>query len=169
MPVLEQVRRDLPSLPGVGASALEVSHRGAWFSSVIDEAEANVRELLAIPEGYHVLFCQGGASMQFSMVPMNLLRGAEEAEDHVVTGYWGAKAVTEAPKEGDVRIAWTDAKERFVRVPDPQELLEAVAPSAAYVHVTTNETIQGVEYPSTPIVPDDIPLVADASSDFLAG
>jgi phosphoserine aminotransferase len=169
IPVLEQVRRDLPSIPGVGASALEVSHRGAWFSSVIDEAEANLRELLAIPDGYHVLFSQGGASMQFSMVPMNLLRGSDAAADHVVTGSWGAKAVTEARKEGTVRIAWTDAEERFVRVPDPHELLEAVAPSAAYVHVTTNETIQGVEYPATPIVPDDTPLVADGSSDFLAG
>jgi phosphoserine aminotransferase len=168
VPVLEHVRRDLPSLPGLGASALEVSHRGPWFTSVIEEAEANLRDLLEIPDTYHVLFCQGGASMQFSMVPMNLLRGVDAAADHVVTGSWGAKAVVEARKEGNVRIAWTDADERFVRVPEPEELLEAVAPSAAYVHVTTNETIQGVEYAETPIVPDDVPLVADASSDFLA-
>jgi phosphoserine aminotransferase len=166
--VLEQVRGDLPTLPDVGASALEVSHRGAWFSSVIEEAEANLRSLLAIPDRFHVLFCQGGASMQFSMVPMNLLRGAETAADHIVTGSWGAKAVTEARKEGRIRIAWTGAEDRFVRVPEPQELLEAVAPSAAYVHVTMNETIQGVEFPGTPIVPDDVPSVADASSDFLS-
>src|SRR5262245_16869661 len=168
MPVLEQARRDLPSLPGLGASALEVSHRGPWFTSVIDEAETNLRELLKIPDAFHVLFCQGGASMQFSMVPMNLLRHAGAAADHVVTGSWGAKAVAEARKEGEVRIAWSDADERFVRVPDPDELLEAVAPNAAYVHVTTNETIQGVEYPDAPIVPDATPLVADSSSDFLA-
>jgi phosphoserine aminotransferase len=166
--VLEQARRDLPTLPDVGASALEVSHRGAWFSSVIEEAEANLRSLLAIPDRFHVLFCQGGASMQFSMVPMNLLRGADTAADHIVTGSWGAKAVVEARKEGGVRIAWTDADERFIRVPEPQELMETIAPGAAYVHATTNETIQGVEFPGTPIVPDDAPLVADASSDFLS-
>jgi phosphoserine aminotransferase len=168
LPVLEQVRRDLPTLDGVGASALEVSHRSPWFTSVIEEADANLRQLLHIPDRYHVLFCQGGASMQFSMVPMNLLRGTGAAADHVVTGSWGAKAVAEARKEGEVRIAWTGADERFVRVPDAEELLDSVAPSAAYVHVTTNETIQGVGFPATPIVPDDVPLVADASSDFLS-
>jgi phosphoserine aminotransferase len=136
---------------------------------VIEETEANLRELLRIPDAYHVLFCQGGASMQFSMVPMNLLRGGDAAADHVVTGSWGAKAVTEARKEGTVRIAWSDADERFIRVPDRDELRDAVAPDAAYAHVTTNETIQGVEYPTTPNGPDGIPLVADASSDFLAG
>ena len=169
LPVLEQVRSDLPMLPGVGASALEVSHRGAWFSGVIEEAEANLRSLLGVPDGYHVLFIQGGASMQFSMLPMNLLRTAGAAANHVVTGSWGTKAVTEAEKEGTVRIAWTDADEGFVRVPDPQELLGAVSPGAAYVHVTTNETIQGVEFPATPVAPDGVPLVADASSDFLSG
>jgi phosphoserine aminotransferase len=169
LPVLEQVRNDLPSLPDLGASALEVSHRGAWFTSVIDEARANLRTLLGIPDGFHVIFCQGGASMQFSMVPMNLLRGSDAAADHVVTGSWGTKAVREAEKEGAVRVAWTDAEEGFVRIPNAQELLEAISPGAAYVHVTTNETIQGVEFPSTPIVPDDLSLVADASSDFLSG
>jgi phosphoserine aminotransferase len=168
LPVLEQARDDLPELPGIGASALEVSHRGAWFTSVIEEAEANLRLLLGIPDRFRVLFTQGGASMQFSVVPMNLLRGSEAAADHVVTGSWGTKAVHEAEKEGRVRVAWTDADERFVRVPGVDELLEAIAPGAAYVHVTTNETIQGVEFPSTPIVPDDVPLVADASSDFLS-
>jgi phosphoserine aminotransferase len=166
--VLEQARDDLPVLPGLGASALEVSHRGAWFTSVIEEAEANLRQLLGVPDRFRVLFCQGGASMQFSMVPMNLLRGSEAAADHVVTGSWGTKAVDEAEKEGRVRVAWTDADERFVRVPGVDELLEAVAPGAAYVHVTTNETIQGVEFPTMPIIPDDVPLVADASSDFLS-
>ena len=152
----------------MGASALEVSHRSPWFTSVIEEAEANLRQLLDIPDRYHVLFCQGGASMQFSMVPMNLLGGRGDSADHVVTGSWGVKAVAEAEKEGHVRVAWTGAQERYVRVPDTEELLEAMAPGAAYVHVTTNETIQGVEFPSTPIVPDDVPLVADASSDFLS-
>jgi phosphoserine aminotransferase len=166
--VLEQARRDLPTLPDVGASALEISHRGPWFTSVIEEAETNLRLLLGIPDGHHVLFFQGGASMQFSVVPMNLLRGAQATADYVVTGSWGTKAVAEAEKEGGARTAWTGREEGFVRVPDAEELLESVAPSAAYVHVTTNETIQGVEFPTTPIVPDDVPLVADASSDFLS-
>jgi phosphoserine aminotransferase len=169
LPVLEQVRRDLPSLPDLGASALEVSHRGAWFTSVIDEAGANLRTLLGIPDGFHVLFCQGGASMQFSMVPMNLLRGADAPAGYVVTGSWGGKAIAEARKEGKVHVAWTDEDEGFVRVPDPNELLETVTTGAAYVHVTTNETIQGVEFPATPNVPDGVALVADASSDFLSG
>src|SRR5262249_12697950 len=106
--------------------------------------------------------------MQFSMVAMNLLHGRSSAADHVVTGSWGVKALAEAKKEGPVRVAWTGADEGYDRVPDAEELLDAVAPTAAYVHVTTNETIQGVEFPSTPIVPDDVPLVADASSDFLS-
>jgi phosphoserine aminotransferase len=166
--VLEQAQAELVSLPDVGASPLEVSHRGAWFGAVIEEAEANLRSLLSVPDTHRVLFCQGGATMQFSMVPMNLLRGRTAAADHVVTGSWGERAVREAEKEGTVRIAWTGRNEGFVRVPDPEELLEAVVPHAAYVHVTSNETIQGVEFPDTPIVPDATWLVADVSSDFLS-
>jgi len=168
LPVLEQVRAELVSLPGVGASALEVSHRGPWFTSVIDEAEANLRELLAVPASHRVIFCQGGATMQFSMVAMNLLRGAAEPAEYVVTGSWSEKAVHEARKEGPVRIAWTGKEDGYVRVPDTEELLESLAGRAPFVHVTTNETIQGVEFPDTPVAPDASPLVADASSDFLS-
>ncbi len=168
LPVLEEAQRDLVSLPGVGASALEVSHRGAWFRSTIEEAEANLRELLAIPDTHRVVFCQGGATMQFSMLAMNLLRGATVPAEYVVTGSWGAKAVKEAEREGPTRIAWTGRDEGFVRVPDTEELLEVLSGHAPYVHVTTNETIQGVEYADTPVVPDASPLVADASSDFLS-
>jgi phosphoserine aminotransferase len=168
LPVLEQARRDLVSIPGVGASPLEVSHRGAWFTSVIEEAGSNLRDLLAIPDGYHVVFCQGGASMQFSMVPMNLLRGTEATAEYVITGSWGSKAIAEAQKEGTTRIAWTGADEGFTRVPGTEELLESVGGAPAYVHVTSNETIHGVEFPTTPIVPDGVPLVADVSSDLLS-
>jgi phosphoserine aminotransferase len=168
LPVLEEASRDLVTLPGVGASALEVSHRGAWFTSTIDEAEANLRELLAIPDTHAVVFCQGGATLQFSMAAMNFLRGQPQAAEYVVTGSWGAKAVKEAEKEGKVRVAWSGKEEGYVRAPDTDELLEALSGDAAYVHVTTNETIQGVEFPTTPIVPDETPLVADASSDFLS-
>jgi phosphoserine aminotransferase len=168
LPVLEQAQRDLVALPDVGASPLEVSHRGAWFTDVIDEAERNLRELLAVPTSHHVLFLQGGASMQFSMVASNLLRGSGRPADYVLTGSWGEKALKEARREGDVRTAWTDEEEGYRRTPTTEELLESIDASPAYVHVTTNETIQGVEFPDTPIVPDGVRLVADASSDFLS-
>jgi len=168
LPVLEQARRDLVSLPDVGASPLEVGHRSPWFSAVIEETGSNLRDLLAIPDGYHVVFCQGGATMQFSMVAMNLLRGTGATADYVITGSWGSKAIAEARKEGTTRIAWTGADAGFIRVPGTEELLESIAGAPAYVHITTNETIQGVEFPTTPIVPDEVPLVADVSSDFLS-
>jgi len=168
LPVLERARDELVSLPDVGASPLEVSHRGAWFTDVIQEAEANLRSLLAIADSHRVLFLQGGASMQFSMVAANLLRDQGRCADYVVTGAWGEKARKEAERAGRVRVAWSGKDEGFTRVPDTDELLEAVDRAPAYVHVTTNETIQGVEYPDTPIVPDDAVLVADGSSDFLS-
>jgi phosphoserine aminotransferase len=168
VPVLEQAQRDLLSLPGVGASPLEISHRSPWFEGVIDEAEANLRALLGIADRHHVVFCQGGATMQFSMVPMNLLRGNANAASYVVTGAWGEKAAREAEKEGAVRIAWSGADEGYVRVPRADELLDALTGDASYVHLTTNETIQGVEFPDSPIVPSGVPLVCDASSDFLS-
>jgi phosphoserine aminotransferase len=168
LPVLEQAQRELVALPGVGASPLEVSHRDAWFTGVIEEAEANLRDLLGVPPTHRIIFCQGGATMQFSMVAMNLLRGTSRPAEYVLTGSWGAKALREAEKEGVVRSAWNGHDEDFVRVPGTEELLEALSGDAAYVHVTTNETIQGVEYPDTPVVPDTSPLIADVSSDFLS-
>jgi phosphoserine aminotransferase len=163
-PVLEEAQANLVSLPGVGASPLEVSHRGRWFTDVIEEAEANLRTLLAIPDRHHVVFCQGGASMQFSLVAANLLRGAKDPARYVVSGSWGAKAVEEAAKEGEADVAWTDEGAGWVRVPSRGEL-DDLAP-AAYVHVTSNETIQGVQYLGTPPVPVTHLLVADASSEF---
>jgi phosphoserine aminotransferase len=168
LPVLERARDDLVSLPGIGVSPLEISHRSPWFEDVIGEAEANLRGLLAIPDAHHVVFCQGGATMQFSMVPMNLLRRGGSAS-YVVTGSWGAKAVEEAEKEGQVRIAWSGKDDGFVRVPGDDELRDAIERDAAYVHVTSNETIHGVEFSAAPATPDDVPLVCDASSDFLSG
>jgi phosphoserine aminotransferase len=168
LPVLEQARHDLISLPGIGVSPLEISHRSSWFGDVIEEAEANLRRLLAIPTSHHVVFCQGGATTQFSMIPMNLLRSGGTAV-YVVTGSWGSKAVSEAEKEGPVRVGWSGADDGFVRVPRDGELSGAIEPNAAYVHITSNETIQGVEFRSIPSAADDVPLVCDASSDFLSG
>jgi phosphoserine aminotransferase len=166
--VLEQVQADLVSIPGVGASALEVSHRSAWFEGVIAEAETNLRQLLHLGDRHHVLFCQGGATMQFSMVAMNLLRGSERPADYIITGSWGTKAVPEAATQGDARIAWTNEDDDFVRVPTDVELAGSLDEDPSYVHITTNETIQGVEFPDTPALPTDVVLVADCSSDFLS-
>lgn len=167
LPVLEQVQRDLVSLPGVGASSLEVSHRGAWFTEVIREAEENLRALLGIPATHHVVFCQGGATMQFSMVAANFgARGGPA--DYVVTGSWASKALREAARLGDARAAWSGEAEGFVRVPTAEEVRGAVDRSAAYAHVTTNETIEGIGFGDVPAVADGVPLVADVSSDFLS-
>jgi phosphoserine aminotransferase len=167
LPVLKRAQRNLVSLPEIGVSPLEISHRSPWFEDVIAEAEANLRWLLAIPDSHHVVFCQGGATLQFSMVPMNLLRRGGTAA-YVVTGSWGAKAVGEAEKEGTVRVAWSGADDGFVRVPSDDELRTATESDAAFLHITSNETIQGIEFPSTPSAAAGIPLVCDASSDFLS-
>jgi len=164
--VLAEAQRDLHALPGVGAGPLEVSHRSPWFREVIGQAEANLRQLLAIPDTYHVLFCQGGASLQFSMVAMNLLRGTGRPAGYVITGAWGNKALAEAAKEGDARTIWSGADDGFVTVPSARELASAVSADAAYAHVTTNETIQGVEFSEDPPALVSVPLVADMSSDF---
>ncbi len=164
LPVLEEARRDLVSLPGVGMSVLEISHRSRAFDEIIQGAEADFRALAQIPEGYHVLFLQGGASLQFSMVPMNLLT-AGAAADYVVTGAWSQKAVKEAQKVGAVHVAATTEAEGFARIPRQDEL--RLTPGAAYVHYTSNNTIFGTEWPSEPAA-GDVPLVCDASSDIFS-
>jgi phosphoserine aminotransferase len=163
--VLEQAQRDLLSLPGVGMSILEISHRSKPFDDVIEGCEADMRTLAGIPDGYHVLFLQGGASMQFSMVPMNLL-SAQTSADYIVTGAWSQKAVKEAKRVGGVKIAATTDGENFARVPRQDEL--KLDPNAAYVHYTTNNTIFGTEFHYVPDV-GSVPLVADASSDIFSG
>jgi phosphoserine aminotransferase len=166
--VLEEAQRDLVSLPDLGVSPLEISHRSPWFEDVIGEAEANLRALLSIADTHHVLFIQGGASLQFSMVAMNLLREQGRAADHVVTGTWSQKAVMEAEREGEVRVVWSGKAEGFVRVPNDEELIDVIEADAAYVHVTSNETIHGVEFPGTPASVAGVPIVCDASSNFLS-
>jgi phosphoserine aminotransferase len=164
MPVLEEAQRDLVCLPGVGMSVLEISHRSRVFDEIIEGAEADFRALARIPEGYHVLFLQGGASTQFSMVPMNILPAGATA-DYVVTGMWSQKAVKEAKKVGAVHIAGTTEAESFARIPRQDEL--QLTPGAAYVHYTSNNTIFGTEWAQEPAV-GDVPLVCDASSDIFS-
>jgi phosphoserine aminotransferase len=163
--VLEQAQRDLLSLPGVGMSILEISHRSKPFEDILAGCEADLRTLAGIPAGYRVLFLQGGASLQFSMVPMNLLPSGKSA-DYIVTGAWSQKAVKEAKRVGAVKIAASTEAENFARVPRQEELtLDA---NAAYVHYTTNNTIFGTEFQYLPN-PGGVPLVADASSDIFSG
>jgi phosphoserine aminotransferase len=165
LPVLQEVQQSLLALPGVGASVLEISHRSKTFEEMIAQAEANIRALLSLPEEYHVLFLQGGASLQFSQVPMSFLRGTGRSADYIVTGSWAKRALAEAQREGAVRIVWDGKADNYSRVPKHGEY--EIDPSAAYVHFTSNETIQGIQFPAEPEV-GDVPLVCDASSDFLS-
>jgi len=174
---LERARDELVDFRGSGMSIIEHSHRGKEYEAVHDEAIALVRELLSVPDDYHVLFLQGGASQLFAQIPMNLVQKGQTAE-YVVTGAWGEKAVSEAKVAtalvgGAARVAATtgtgEGKEKsYVRVPLPPEV--KTDPAAAYVHLTSNETIHGVQFevdPSRPFPTAKAPLVADMSSDFL--
>ena len=162
VPVLEQIQRDLVALPGVGMSIMEVSHRSKIFEEVIHRAEADIRELAAIPSNYRILFLQGGASLQFSMVPLNLLAAGTTA-DYIVTGSWTEKAAKEAAKVGSVNIAASTAPDGFSRIPAPQEV--RLTPGASYVHITSNNTIEGTQWHQLPDT-GGAPLVSDASSDL---
>jgi phosphoserine aminotransferase len=164
VPVLEQAQREMMSLPGVGMSVMEISHRSKPFDEIIHGAEGGLRELLGIPDNYRVLFLQGGASLQFSMIPMNLLPEGGSA-DYVITGSWGKKALKEAKKEGTINVAADLADSRYTRTPEPHEL--KLDPNAAYVHMTSNETIEGVEWKGGPEV-GGVPLVSDASSNIMS-
>ena len=164
LPVLEEAQRDMVSLPGVGMSVMEISHRSKTFDAIIQSAEAGLRELLNIPDGYAVLFLQGGASLQFAMVPMNFL-SLDSSADYIVTGSWGKKAVKEAQKFGHVDLAANMADGGFTRVPGHDEL--QLNPKAAYLHITSNETIEGVEWKGEPPT-NGVPLVSDMSSNILS-
>src|ERR1700730_5738851 len=162
--VLEEIQRDLVSLPGVGMSILEISHRSGAFESILAQAEADIRALATIPAHYKVLFLQGGASLQFSMVPMNLLSPGATA-DYIDSGSWAEKAIKEAKRVGNVNVAATTKGENYSRVPKQEEL--KLTPGAAYVHMTSNNTIEGTEYRDLPAV-GDVPLVSDTSSDMFS-
>lgn len=163
-PVLRQAAQEMLDWHGRGMSIMEMSHRTPDFEGVIAAAEADLRELMGIPANYKVLFLQGGATLQFSAVPINLLRGKRKA-DYIVTGSWSEKAVAEAQRFCDVNIAASTEAANFTYAPVQQEL--KLSGDAAYVHVCTNETIMGVEFP---YVPDTgtVPLVADMSSHILS-
>ena len=164
LPVLQQVQEELLCLPGAGASVLEISHRGAQFTAILESATRNLSELLNLPENYRILYLQGGARLQFSMIPLNLMRGTGQPADYILTGSWGKKALEEARKEGEIRVVWDGKESGYDHVPAASEL--QLSGDAAYVYIASNETIEGVQFPQEPQT-GNVPLVCDASSDFL--
>jgi phosphoserine aminotransferase len=163
-PVLQQAAAEMLDWHGSGMSVMEMSHRGKEFIEIHANAEADLRELMGIPKNYKVLFLQGGASAQFAVIPMNLLRGKTKA-DYVNTGQWSKKAISDAKKYCKVNVAASSEAENFTRAPKQSEW--KLDPDAAYVHITTNETIGGVEFHWVPDT-GDVPLVADMSSHILS-
>lgn len=161
--VLLDAQKDLYSYKGSGMSIMEMSHRGKIFDGVIKEADADLRKLLNISDKYAILFLQGGATLQFSMVPLNLMPPQNKA-DYIVTGSWAKKSVKEAKRVGTVNIAASTESENFIRIPKQSEL--KLDPDASYVHFTSNNTIYGTQWRDEPKV-GNVPLVCDASSDFL--
>jgi phosphoserine aminotransferase len=165
LPVLERVQAELLDYAGTGMSVLEMSHRSAAFEAIIQKAEADLRALAGIGPEHSVLFLQGGASLQFAMVPANL-RPEGASADYVLSGHWSKAALQEARKQGRVRVAGSSESSGFDRVPGQAEL--DLDPSAAYLHYTSNNTIYGTEWPQPPEPPTGVPLVCDASSDVLS-
>jgi len=162
---LERAQAEFLDLTGSGMSVMEHSHRGKVYEGVHNEAVALVKELLSVPENYDVLFLQGGASQQFAVIPMNLLPAGKSA-DYVNTGAWAKKAIGEAKSVGTVHVAATTEKDgKFPRMPKQEEL--QLDPHAAYVHITSNETIGGIQFHTFPNV-GGVPLVADMSSDIMS-
>ncbi|MGE0102372.1 MAG: 3-phosphoserine/phosphohydroxythreonine transaminase [Blastocatellales bacterium] len=162
--VLERAQAEMLNYKGCGMSVMEMSHRSKAFEGIIAEAEADLRQLLSIPDNYKVLFLQGGASLQFTMVPMNLLPKGSSA-DYLLTGSWGQGAIKEAKKLGTVREAANTGDTNFNRLPRPDEITPDA--NAAYLHFTSNETIFGVEFQDEPVA-GNVPLVCDMSSDFIS-
>ena len=163
--VLLQVQESMMEVPGVGLSILGISHRSDWFAAVVAEVETNIRSLLGLSENYHVLLLQGGATQQFSMVPMTLLRGKVHPAEYLHTGYWSGKALPEASREGPVRVAWSGEASGFRRLPNDDELV--FSSDAPYLHYVSNETVEGLQFHRV-LGRDDVPRICDMSSDFLS-
>jgi len=162
--VMELAAEQLTNYNGCGMSVMEMSHRSKEFEEILHSAESNLRKIMNIPDNYKVLFLQGGATLQFSMVPMNLLRNSKKA-DYIVTGAWAKKAYEEAVKFGEIKVVASSEESNFTYIPEVKR--EDFTPDADYVHITLNNTIYGTRYP---YIPDtgDIPLVGDLSSCILS-
>ena len=162
-PVLEEIRDEMLNYRGSGMCVMEMSHRSKVFQTIVDEAEQDLRDLMGIPDNYHVLFIQGGATLQFSMIPMNLLKNG--VADYIITGSWSKKAYQEAKKFGKINVLASSEDKNFSYIPDCSDL--PVDPEADYVYICENETIHGTTYQTLPNTKEKI-LVADQSSMFLS-
>jgi len=163
--VLQQAQAEMLDYKGTGMSVMEISHRSKEFEAIVADAQNDLRDLMKIPANYKTLFLQGGASLQFAMVPMNF-RPAGASADYIVTGTWSKKALKESQKLGTAKAAANLEADNFTRLPAQSDL--KLDPQAAYLHFTSNETIHGVEYFTEPTPPAGIPLICDASSDFIS-
>lgn len=162
--VLKQLQAAMLCVPEVGLSILGISHRSEWFARVVYELEDNIRHLMGLPDTTRVLMMQGGATQQFSMLPMNLLRHGATA-DYIHSGYWSGKAIHEAEKSGQLHLAWSGKTEQFSRLPTDAEL--QLSKDAAYFHYISNETVEGLQFHRVP-GRDDVPRICDMSSDLLS-
>lgn len=164
LPVLEKAQSELISLNGIGMSVMEISHRSKHFDEIIERAKAGIRKQLNIPNNYQILFLQGGATLQFSMIPLNFL-GENETADYIVTGAWGKKAIKEAKREGNAVAIYNSEESGFKSVPSDDEL--TFSENANYIHYTSNETIEGVEF-KRDLDTGGIPVICDMSSNILS-
>jgi len=163
--VLQQAQAEMLDYKGTGMSVMEISHRSKEFEAILADAQNDLRDLMKIPANYKILFLQGGASLQFAMIPMNF-RPAGASADYIVSGTWSKKAFKESQKLGTSKAAANLEAENFTRLPAQADL--KLDPQAAYLHFTSNETIHGVEYFTEPTPPAGVPLICDASSDFIS-
>lgn len=163
--VLKQTQQAIVEVPGQGLSVLGLSHRTSWFRDVVDEAEENIRRLLDLPPDFHVLFLQGGSSLQFSMIPQALLHMPHASADYLVTGYWSAKSIEDVSRFGRLNVLWNGVRDGFRTLPTAADLNPN--PHAAYFHYVSNETVEGLQFREIP-GRDDVPRICDMSSDFLS-
>ena len=162
VPVLQQIQDELMSLPGVGASVLEISHRSKDFDTILDDAKSRIGQLLNLPDSHEVLFLQGGSALQNVMMPMNFLTDKSQTTDYIISGAWSKKSAAEVHRFGNLNVAWDGSEDGFSRLPKQNEL--KLTPEAAYCHLTSNETIHGVQFRELPEVGS--PMVVDKSSDM---
>ncbi len=163
--VLQQAQAEMLDYKGTGMSVMEISHRSKEFEAIVNDTQTDLRDLMNIPADYKILFLQGGASLQFAMIPMNF-RPAGASADYIVTGTWSKKAFKESQKLGSSKASANLEADNFNHLPAQSDL--KLDPQAAYLHFTSNETIHGVEYFTEPVPPAGVPLICDASSDFIS-
>jgi phosphoserine aminotransferase len=164
-PVLRQIQQAISEVPGTGLSILGISHRSDWFAAIVAELEERIRALLSLPANYHVLFLQGGATQQFAMVPMSLLRSGNAPAEYLHTGYWSGKSLPEARRQRPIRVLWSGEDCGFRRLPEDEELRYSA--DAPYFHYISNETVEGLQFRRV-LGRDDVPRICDMSSDFLS-